>query len=88
MIPGISHLMAGQLHHFSTSHPIIALLVHSSAMFSPKTQLCFFSVCLCLFFVKAEGNKIATKESGSSRRCCGLCHKQQWAIYRQRSANL
>lgn len=63
MIPGISHLMARQLHHFSTSHPIIALLVHSSAVFSPKMQLCVFSMCLCLFFVKAKGKKTATKES-------------------------
>lgn len=53
--------MAGQLHHFSTSHPIIALLVHSSAVFSPETQLCFFSLCLCLFLVKAKRKKNSHK---------------------------
>lgn len=68
MIPGISHWMAGQLNPFSTPYPMIALLVHSSALFSPKKQLCFFSLCLCLFFVKAKGKKLSHKGIGIIQR--------------------
>lgn len=41
-IPGIPPLPAWQLHSSGTSHLIIALLVHPTAAFSPKKQLCFF----------------------------------------------